>query len=71
MALLLSPPLCPSAQYLNKPRLEAITTEIERCFLDKVVPDVGLVLTLYEVVSIEGGFIFPGDGAPHFTVAFK
>ena len=37
---------------LGKPRLEAITQEIESLYIDKVIKDLGLVITLYEIVSI-------------------
>ena len=42
---------------LGKPRLEAITQEIESLYIDKVIKDLGLVITLYEIVSIEGGTV--------------
>jgi hypothetical protein len=25
-------------------------------------------VTLYDITNVEGGSVFPGDGAPHFTV---
>ena len=39
---------------LNKPPLEAVTEVIEERFLDKVIADVGLVITIYDVHSVEG-----------------
>lgn len=33
-----------------------------------MLKDLGLCVTLYDVRSVEGGFVFPGDGAPRFTV---
>lgn len=38
---------------------------------DKVVPDVGLVITVYDIVDISGGFIYPSDGAAIFDVLFR
>lgn len=38
--------------------------------LFKVIKDLGLVVTLYDIKSLEGGFVFPGDGAPTYTVRF-
>ncbi|KAL3693099.1 hypothetical protein R1sor_006750 [Riccia sorocarpa] len=55
-------------QNLSLPLLEAITGEIPTLFFDKVIKDVGLCITLYDVGAIEGGFVFPGDRAPRFTV---
>lgn len=31
----------------------------------------GLGITLYDVQSIEGGHIYPNDGAAHFRVRFR
>eukprot|EP00249_Psilotum_nudum_P019455 c27262_g1_i1 orf=581-1147(+) len=56
---------------LSLPLLEAIQIEIRKLFFDKVVKDLGLCITLYDIQSIEGGFVFPGDGAPTFTVDFR
>ncbi|KAL3685631.1 hypothetical protein R1sor_003653 [Riccia sorocarpa] len=58
-------------QKLSLPLLEALTGEIQTLFFDKVIKDVGLCITLYDVRAIEGGFVFPGDGAPRFTVDFQ
>ena len=33
--------------------------------------DLGLVVTIYDVLSIDGGFIYPSDGAAHYTVTFR
>jgi len=52
---------------LGKPTLEAVTAEIERTYIDKVVPDLGLVITLY----VSGGYVFPSDGAAHFDTKFR
>ena len=56
---------------LGKPRLTAVTQVIESLYVDKVVKDLGLVVTLYEIVSIEGGTVYPGEGSAHFHVVFK
>ena len=56
---------------LGKPRLEAITQEIESLYIDKVIKDLGLVVTLYEIISIEGGTVYPGEGSAHFHVVFR
>lgn len=58
-------------QDLGKPTLEAVTAEIERTYFDKVVPDLGLVITLYDILDIQGGFVFPSDGAAHFDTKFR
>ncbi|KAH9576965.1 hypothetical protein CY35_01G190000 [Sphagnum magellanicum] len=37
----------------------------------QVLKDLGLCVTLYDIKAVEGGFVFPGDGAPRFTVDFR
>ena len=45
---------------------------IESLYVDKVVKDLGLVVTLYEIVSIERlGTVGPARMAAHFHVVFK
>ena len=56
---------------LGKPTLEAIVEVIERLYVDKVIRDLGLVITLYDVVSVEGGTVYPGEGSAHFKVVFR
>lgn len=56
---------------LQRPHLEAVTSELRKTYVDKVIRDLGLCITLYDVSSIEGGFLFPGDGAPRFRVKFR
>ncbi len=36
-----------------------------------MVNDLGLVITLYDITQIEGGYIYPSDGAAHYEVKFK
>ena len=37
----------------------------------QVVPGLGLVVTVYDILSVEGGFIYPSDGAAHFKAKFR
>ncbi|KAL5135737.1 DNA-directed RNA polymerase III subunit RPC8 [Glycine soja] len=62
-------PLPPSRFVL--PIREAIHMELEKLFLDKVIANLGLCISVYDIRSIDGGFIFPGDGAPTYTVVFN
>ncbi|CAL0330810.1 unnamed protein product [Lupinus luteus] len=45
--------------------------ELQNLFLDKVISNLGLCVSLYHIISIEGGYIFPSDGAPTYTVVFN
>ena len=56
---------------LGKTTVEAVTAEIERVYVDKVIPDLGLVTTIYDILDIQGGFVYPSDGAAHFDTKFR
>ena len=58
-------------QDLCKAPLEAVTEVLQQRFLDKVVPYLGLVVSLYDVQHVEGGFVYPNDGAAFFNVHFR
>ncbi|PNX60292.1 DNA-directed RNA polymerase iii subunit rpc8-like protein, partial [Trifolium pratense] len=53
---------------LALPIREAILSELERLFLDKVIAKLGLCISVYDIISIKGGSVFPGDGAPTYLV---
>ncbi|KAL7113023.1 hypothetical protein ACP275_04G037100 [Erythranthe tilingii] len=56
---------------LNQPLDKAIKGELESLFLDTVIDKLGLCISVYDIRSIDGGFIFPGDGASTYTVKFR
>ncbi|XP_031120683.1 DNA-directed RNA polymerase III subunit RPC8-like [Ipomoea triloba] len=56
---------------LNLALNEAIKGELEGLFVDKVIAQLGLCISVYDIRSIDGGFIFPGDGASTYTVKFR
>ncbi|KAG8100028.1 hypothetical protein GUJ93_ZPchr0013g34230 [Zizania palustris] len=56
---------------LSRPILDAIKSELERLFLDKVVTNLGLCVSVYDIRSVEGGFIFPGEGCSTYKVSFR
>lgn len=58
-------------QDLAKTPQAAVTEVIEQRYLDKALPDLGLAVTVYDIQSIEGGFIYPNDGAAYFKVQFR
>ncbi|KAI8475460.1 MAG: RNA polymerase III subunit Rpc25-domain-containing protein [Monoraphidium minutum] len=60
-----------SPQDLIKPPLLAVTEVLEKEYLDKVIPELGLAVTIYDVLSVEGGHIYPNDGAAYFKVVFR
>ncbi|WCJ40759.1 DNA-directed RNA polymerase III subunit RPC8 [Euphorbia peplus] len=56
---------------MNLSLQDAINKELQRIFLDKVISDLGLCISVYDIKRIDGGFIFPGDGASTYTVEFR
>ncbi|XP_052162514.1 uncharacterized protein LOC127779689 isoform X3 [Oryza glaberrima] len=56
---------------LSRPLVDAIKAELERLFLDKVVANLGLCVSVYDIRSVEGGFIFPGEGCSTYKVSFR
>ncbi|CAA0823173.1 Elongation factor 1-alpha 2 [Striga hermonthica] len=56
---------------LNLPTDKAIRGELESLFLDKVIQDLGLCVSLYDIQYINGGSVYPGDGASTHTVVFR
>lgn len=57
---------CTEVQDLGKPAEAAITSALEKSFLDRVVPNLGLVVTLYDIMSIGDGYVYPSDGGAHY-----
>ncbi|KAI3496467.1 hypothetical protein L1887_38831 [Cichorium endivia] len=41
--------------------------ELEALFSDKVITDLGLCISVYDIESINGGFIFANEGSPIYT----
>ncbi|XBI84403.1 hypothetical protein VPH35_092723 [Triticum aestivum] len=56
---------------LNRPLVDAIKAELERLLLDKVIANLGLCVSVYDILSVEGGFIFPGEGCSTYKVSFR
>ncbi|KAF7120825.1 hypothetical protein RHSIM_Rhsim13G0031100 [Rhododendron simsii] len=56
---------------LDLPLHVAIRGELEALFLDKVIANLGLCVSVYDIQEIGKGFIFPGDGASTYTVLFR
>jgi len=53
-------------------KLEDATTELlNKKLANKVVPNVGLCIALWDITKLEDSFIFPGDGSSHTVVYFR
>lgn len=58
-------------EQLGKPLPTTIKAALSSSFIDKVVPDLGLVICVYDIEKFEGGQIYPSDGAAHYEVTFR
>lgn len=56
---------------LGGPASIAVEEQIKKLYFDKVINNVGLVVSLYDVTSIEGGDVQVGDGGVRFTAKFR
>lgn len=63
--------ICVPPSESRLPRETAVTRVIEANFINKVVPDLGLVVTLWDIKSISGGQIYPNDGNVNYKVTFR
>lgn len=51
--------------------LSALEDSIHNKFSNKILPDVGLCVSVYDFTKIGDPFIFPGDGASYTDVEFR
>ena len=50
---------------------DAVKVELNRRFANKVVHNVGLFISLFDILKCEDSFIFPGDGSSHTKIHFR
>jgi len=53
------------------PRESATTAAIDAALLDRVIQGLGLCVTLFDVLEIETGEIYPNDGGVWFKAVFR
>ncbi|CBI29576.3 unnamed protein product, partial [Vitis vinifera] len=53
---------------LDLPLNEAVKGEFESLFLDKIIVNLGLCISVYDMRSIDGGLVFPRDGVLLFLI---
>jgi DNA-directed RNA polymerase III subunit RPC8 len=44
---------------------------LEQNYTDRVIHDVGLVITVGDVLKVGEGAVFPSDGGVHYKVVFQ
>ncbi|RWS04254.1 DNA-directed RNA polymerase III subunit RPC8-like protein [Dinothrombium tinctorium] len=55
----------------NLPLHEAIAEELNRKLANRVLINVGLCITLYDIIKVHESFILKGDGCSHTLVHFR
>ncbi|CAN1278483.1 DNA-directed RNA polymerase III subunit RPC8 [Linum perenne] len=58
-------------ELLSLPLHESVKKVLDGVFVDKVISDLGLCVSIYDIKDISGGFIQAGDGASTYTVEFR
>ncbi|KAJ8752012.1 hypothetical protein K2173_001038 [Erythroxylum novogranatense] len=57
---------------LNLPLEKPIEKELDNIFIDKSgYSKIGTVVSIYDIRSIDGGFIFPGNGASTYILYIR
>lgn len=56
---------------MGMPTAIAVEEQIKALYFDKIIHNVGLVVSLYDLVSIDGGDVHNGDGGVRFSVHFN
>jgi DNA-directed RNA polymerase III subunit RPC8 len=55
----------------NIPIQHAITDELNKKFANKVISNLGLVVTIWDLFDIKDGLLKPGDGGSYVEVKFR
>lgn len=53
------------------PRLVAIKQELNGKYANKVIPKLGLVIAVWDVLKVDDGMLKPGDGSIYIKVVFR
>jgi len=53
------------AQKLHLPIVESITEELNNQLANKVIVNVGLCITLFDILTVGQSFLHPGDASSH------
>lgn len=58
-------------KHLGKPTEQAIAHVLSQTFIDRVIQDVGLIVTLYDILKVGEGAVYHSDGGAHYKVTFR
>mgnify|MGYP003365507011 FL=1 len=51
--------------------LSAITHQLNKNYANKIVPRIGLCITIYDILEVDEGQLKPGDGSAYINVTFR
>lgn len=60
----------PPDQFHREPE-DAITHQLNNKFANKIIPHIGLCVTVYDLLEVDEGQLKPGDGSPYINVTFR
>ncbi|CDK28623.1 unnamed protein product [Kuraishia capsulata CBS 1993] len=60
-----------SPHIFNLPTDEAVLNELNEKYANKVIHNLGLVVTIWDISKIEDGMLKPGDGCTYIKVVFR
>ncbi|CCD24037.1 DNA-directed RNA polymerase III subunit RPC25 NDAI_0C03770 [Naumovozyma dairenensis CBS 421] len=55
----------------HRDTLSCITHELNNKYANKIVPHIGLCITVYDILEVDEGQLKPGDGASYISVIFR
>jgi len=58
-------------KHFGLPTQEAIETQLNESYVDRVTKELGFVITVVSVDEVEDGIIIPGDGSAFYNSRFK
>ncbi|CEL93173.1 unnamed protein product [Vitrella brassicaformis CCMP3155] len=56
---------------LGKSHVDRLIAAIQTRYVDRIIPDVGLVIAFYDFLRMGDAPIFPGNGSVHFNCRFR
>lgn len=56
---------------LNRDSKKAVTNELNKKYANKIVHNLGLVISIWDLIKIDDGMLKPGDGASYIKCEFR
>lgn len=55
----------------HRDTISAVTHQLNNKFSNKIIPHIGLCITIYDLLAVNEGQLKPGDGASYINVTFR